>query len=1696
MDHTHHPPSGASTPSTTNNDPYHPKRSISSDDGSRLSAGTGYPSFSSSSGSGTKTDQSTPIVNVYSNSADDINLNETKRRKIQEQGDDDHHHHQDLASLNLSPSKVSATNLTGTEVRTRNGRHGRNDSDNNAAAAAAIDNNSSALDSTSSSSITTTTTTSIATAVATATRPTGASNMERPSRTLSSRRSIKRVNYADPDDVDLDEEEQDRSPSRGRESTRTSTRTRTVGQQQQKQQLPSSLSSQQMQQQQRHRRRRGETEEEEEYEEQHVGDEGDDAAEDEEEGFSDNSRDVKVEPEPSTFERRTLRDRSAITAPKPFHVIHPTPPPVSRTSRNASSRQDNRRHYDERDSNHDNSRYRGSSSSNLRSSLPAKRPHPSSVPPPPPRPITENMRITRGMTGSLAHDSSNSRDVTPDQQAHHRPLRSSSRFHRALSTDEEREMEASGGATGGEGGNGEEEGQEDEDEEMMVTDAAEDSQQSPFVDHQDPNSGLIRMTRLRARVQSQPARSSRHVAQQSSLSRSKSAHSQSRQDSDRKYDLRERPKNRPTYIADRPVPSPTRPRTSRMNFGGNNGRDSFMRPRRNRSSLLEALARAGDSSEDDRDISSGFNKRRSGPSSDSRGSSSRILPMNMHELADSRRDVIASRAGGLLADTDPLAIGKSVDFSKVGGLDHHVKSLKEMVILPLLYPEVYSRFQMMPPRGVLFHGPPGTGKTLLARALASSCSTETQKVAFFMRKGADCLSKWVGEAERQLRLLFEEAKAWQPSIIFFDEIDGLCPVRSSKQEQIHASIVSTMLALMDGLDGRGQVIVIGATNRIDAIDPALRRPGRFDREFYFPLPNEAARRAIIDINTCGWVPALDEGFKNELARITTRYCGADIKALCTEAALKAIRRRYPQIYESNEKLLIDTSTIVVEEVDMLKSAKTMVPASYRVTGATASPLPVNIKPLLQGQFERICRTVDRLFPTKGKTSSTSGNNEEEDADDAAFQAMGYRSFEKLKTFRPRVIIAGSRGMGQRYLGPALLHHLEGCTVQQFDLAALMSESSRTPEAACVQFFIEVKRHAPSVIYIPHIDVWWNVMSDAVKATFSNLLEDLNPEDRILFLATSETPLKDLPVTVRRWFVSSVKGRVELSKPDRSSREAFFETLVVDLVRPPTDFQLKSSTPTTATIEPLKKAPPPLPRVPTTEEKKLLKEHDQYVLRELRISLRSIVEELFKERRFKPFFRPVEPEEFPDYYQIVKKPMDLTTMNDKVDDRMYLDVKEFLADVDQICENTALYNDIHDPSRIIYKARAFQDVAHGMISRLDPELIIESEKTAARVRQELKSLQKTQGERSSRRQLGLEAEAVPDDPELFLRLSHRALHNNHQSGANGVARGETAGTGAEGNDDEEEEEEEDSSSRREGGFPDRPHVLKQEDLDLDLDDDMSGTSLSMSSSTTSLIAFASDPVEPTTNNGVSAEASTTVVTETEEHGHMGLSATVAGPDGVPLGEQEKHSMDIDTPQPLPNDNDNDASTNGIVTTTSSSLPVDSSTTTSTSSEVKLVTADRDMEMTSDNHAVNSSSSTPRSPTTATATEPTQPAADETMDTSAADAIIPDKDLTAPEHQEDPEPIKEQTPTPPPVLIIDSSEVTLLRQALVDKTDTSTIEELDQLRAALYEDLWEYRLQWDKGPMLLDMNETLESITALHKETAEDVRNYNAVLQEIY
>ncbi|PIK39841.1 putative ATPase family AAA domain-containing protein 2B isoform X18 [Apostichopus japonicus] len=320
------------------------------------------------------------------------------------------------------------------------------------------------------------------------------------------------------------------------------------------------------------------------------------------------------------------------------------------------------------------------------------------------------------------------------------------------------------------------------------------------------------------------------------------------------------------------------------------------------------------------------------------------------------------KIGSSLADVDPMNIDTSITFESVGGLNKHIQALKEMVVFPLLYPEVFTKFKINPPRGVLFHGPPGTGKTLVARALANECKNGDKKVAFFMRKGADCLSKWVGESERQLRLLFDQAYTMRPSIIFFDEIDGLAPVRSSRQDQIHSSIVSTLLALMDGLDCRGEIVVIGATNRIDSIDPALRRPGRFDREFLFQLPSCQARKSILSIHTSEWNPKLADSFLAEVAERCVGYCGADLKALCTETALYALRHQFPQIYASKEKLQLDLSQIQVSARDFHLAMQNIVPAAQRAVVSPGRALSVTVRPLLKGQLDFMMDGLKKFFP--------------------------------------------------------------------------------------------------------------------------------------------------------------------------------------------------------------------------------------------------------------------------------------------------------------------------------------------------------------------------------------------------------------------------------------------------------------------------------------------------------------------------------------------------------------------------------------------------------------------------------------------------------------------------------------------------------------------------------------------------------------
>ncbi|GIL74854.1 hypothetical protein Vretifemale_4719, partial [Volvox reticuliferus] len=236
-------------------------------------------------------------------------------------------------------------------------------------------------------------------------------------------------------------------------------------------------------------------------------------------------------------------------------------------------------------------------------------------------------------------------------------------------------------------------------------------------------------------------------------------------------------------------------------------------------------------------------------------------------------------------------------FECVGGLQAVIQSLREMVLLPLLHPGLMEKLGMAgaaPPRGILLHGLPGTGKTLVVRALAGEVArTSPVPVALFARGGADVLGKYHGDAERTLRLLFEEARRRAPSIIFLDELDALAPRRSVSAggaDQIYASVVATLLALMDGVADRGQVVVIGATNRPDNLDPALRRPGRFDREVAVGLPSREDRAAVLRVHTAGWKFRPSDDTIERIAEATEGFAGADLAALCCSAVMAALRR--------------------------------------------------------------------------------------------------------------------------------------------------------------------------------------------------------------------------------------------------------------------------------------------------------------------------------------------------------------------------------------------------------------------------------------------------------------------------------------------------------------------------------------------------------------------------------------------------------------------------------------------------------------------------------------------------------------------------------------------------------------------------------------------------------------------------------------
>ena len=263
-------------------------------------------------------------------------------------------------------------------------------------------------------------------------------------------------------------------------------------------------------------------------------------------------------------------------------------------------------------------------------------------------------------------------------------------------------------------------------------------------------------------------------------------------------------------------------------------------------------------------------------------------------------------------------------YEDIGGLHEEIQRIREMVELPLRHPELFRRLGIDPPKGVLLHGPPGCGKTLLARAVANESEAN-----FFSINGPEIMSKFYGESEARLREIFQQAQQNAPSIIFIDEIDAIAPKREEVTGEVERRVVAQLLALMDGLAARGNVIVIGATNRPDALDPALRRPGRFDREIEIGVPDKQARYEILQIHTRGMPLAEDVDLK-KLAEITHGYTGADLAALCRETAMKALRRYLPEINLEEERIppsVLEKMEIRME--DFLNAYKEITPTAMR-----------------------------------------------------------------------------------------------------------------------------------------------------------------------------------------------------------------------------------------------------------------------------------------------------------------------------------------------------------------------------------------------------------------------------------------------------------------------------------------------------------------------------------------------------------------------------------------------------------------------------------------------------------------------------------------------------------------------------------------------------------------------------------------------
>ncbi|MDP9374311.1 MAG: CDC48 family AAA ATPase [Chloroflexota bacterium] len=464
-----------------------------------------------------------------------------------------------------------------------------------------------------------------------------------------------------------------------------------------------------------------------------------------------------------------------------------------------------------------------------------------------------------------------------------------------------------------------------------------------------------------------------------------------------------------------------------------------------------------------------------------------------------------------------LAGGRAVDgtaaitYEDIGGLGKEVRRIREMIELPLRYPVLFERLGIDPPKGVLLHGPPGTGKTLIARAVAYETAAH-----FFHVNGPEVINKFYGQSEANLRSVFEEAQRHAPSVIFIDEIDAIAPKRTDVYGEVEKRVVAQLLGLMDGLQARGQVIVIGATNIPDALDPALRRPGRFDRELTIAVPDRPGRREILEIHTRGMPlgPDLD---LDRLAALTHGFVGADLAALCREAAMVALRRILPAIDFALATVPYEQlAALEVGQDDFLDALREVAPSALR---------------------EVFTETPDVGWDDIGGLDEAKG---------ALIEAVEWPLrygplFDRLGASPPKgILLEGPPGTGKTLLAKAVAHESEANFIAVKG-PELLSKWVGESERGVREVFAKARTSAPCVVFFDEIDALvpargsgFDGVSERIVGQLLTELDGLEELHGVIVLgATNRVDMLD-PALLR-------PGRFDLTislpLPDFAEREA-------------------------------------------------------------------------------------------------------------------------------------------------------------------------------------------------------------------------------------------------------------------------------------------------------------------------------------------------------------------------------------------------------------------------------------------------------------------------------------------------------------------------------------------------------------------------------